>query len=41
MEEREALKYQKEHAYDDLMNEEDIAMSSNQDRDPNFLDDFM
>lgn len=40
-EERERLKWQKEHAYDDLMSEENIAKSSNQDRDPNFLDDFM
>lgn len=39
--EREQLKWQKEHAYDDLMSEENIQQSSNQDRDPNFLDDFM
>lgn len=39
--EREELKWQKEHAYDDLMSEENIQQSSNQDRDPNFLDDFM
>lgn len=38
---REELKWQKEHAYDDLMNEENVQMSSNQDRDENFLDDFM
>ena len=32
-EEREAKRYQKDHAYDDIMNEEDIAASSNQDRE--------
>ena len=39
--EREQLKWQKEHAYDDLMTEENMEASNNQDRDPNFLDDFM
>jgi hypothetical protein len=39
--EREELKWQKEHAYDDLLSEENILQSSNQDRDENFLDDFM
>ncbi|BDD55014.1 hypothetical protein MAP00_000571 [Monascus purpureus] len=39
--EREQLKWQKEHAYDDLLSEENVQQSSNQDRDPNFLDDFM
>jgi hypothetical protein len=39
--EREQLKWQKEHAYDDLMSEENMQASSNQDRDPDFLDDFM
>ncbi|BAE56544.1 hypothetical protein BDV35DRAFT_385116 [Aspergillus flavus] len=39
--ERERLKWQKVHAYDDLMSEENIQASSNQDRDPDFLDDFM
>ena len=39
--EREQLKWQKEHAYDDLMSEENVQASSNQDRDPDFLDDFM
>ncbi|KAB8075060.1 coiled-coil domain-containing protein 25 [Aspergillus leporis] len=39
--EREQLKWQKEHAYDDLMSEENISASNNQDRDPDFLDDFM
>ena len=39
--EREQLKWQKEHAYDDLMAEENMEASNNQDRDPDFLDDFM
>jgi hypothetical protein len=39
--EREELKWQKEHAYDDFMSEENIKQSSNQDRDLDFLDDFM
>ncbi|PGH17025.1 hypothetical protein AJ79_01409 [Helicocarpus griseus UAMH5409] len=39
--EREELKWKKEHAYDDFLNEENIQQSSNQDRDPDFLDDFM
>lgn len=39
--EREQLKWQKEHAYDDLMTEENMETSNNQDRDPDFLDDFM
>lgn len=34
---REELKWQKEHAYDELMNEENMV--SNQDRDANFYDD--
>ncbi|KAG5292765.1 DUF814 domain-containing protein [Histoplasma ohiense] len=38
---REELKWQKEHAYDDFLNEENIQQSSNQDRDSDFLDDFM
>ncbi|KLJ07707.1 hypothetical protein EMPG_16818 [Blastomyces silverae] len=38
---REELKWQKEHAYDDFLNEENVQQSSNQDRDPDFLDDFM
>lgn len=38
--EREALRYQKDHAYDDLMREEN--MTSNEDRDADFYeDDFM
>lgn len=39
--EREQLKWQKDHAYDDMMTEENMQASSNQDRDPDFLDDFM
>ncbi|KAJ9193574.1 hypothetical protein DTO166G4_601 [Paecilomyces variotii] len=38
---REEMKWQKEHAYDDMFSEENLQMSSNQDRDPDFLDDFM
>ncbi|KAF2708924.1 DUF814-domain-containing protein [Pleomassaria siparia CBS 279.74] len=38
--ERKEKKWQKEHAYDDLLSEENIAQSSNQDRDEDFLDDF-
>jgi hypothetical protein len=34
---REELRYQKDHAYDDLMREENMV--SNQDRDSNFYDD--
>ncbi|KAG2002188.1 hypothetical protein GB937_009689 [Aspergillus fischeri] len=39
--EREQLKWQKEHAYDDLFSEENMQATSNQDRDSDFLDDFM
>jgi hypothetical protein len=39
--ERKELAWQRDHAYDDMMSEENIAQSSNQDRDENFLDDFM
>ncbi|KAJ6003461.1 Coiled-coil domain-containing protein 25 [Penicillium sp. IBT 35674x] len=39
--EREQLKWQKDHAYDDFFSEENMEASSNQDRDPDFLDDFM
>lgn len=38
---REQLKWQKDHAYDDMMNEESIQQSNNQNRDADFLDDFM
>jgi hypothetical protein len=40
MKERKEQKYQKEHAYDDLFNEENMASASNQDRSEDFLDDF-
>ncbi|KAJ5602160.1 coiled-coil domain-containing protein 25 [Penicillium lagena] len=39
--EREQLKWQKDHAYDDMFSEENMEASSNQDRDADFLDDFM
>ena len=39
--ERAAIKYQKEHMYDDLHTEDNMQASSNQDRDSNFEDDFM
>lgn len=39
--EYEELKWQKDHAYDDMFTEENVEMSNNQDRDENFLDDFM
>ncbi|KAJ5689767.1 Coiled-coil domain-containing protein 25 [Penicillium macrosclerotiorum] len=38
---REQLKWQKDHAYDDMFTVENMEASSNQDRDPDFLDDFM
>ncbi|KAK2601968.1 hypothetical protein QQS21_004481 [Conoideocrella luteorostrata] len=34
-------KWQKDHAYDDLFTDENLAASSNQDRDANWEDDFM
>lgn len=39
--ERKEKAWQRDHAYDDLLSEDAIASSSNQDRDPDFLDDFM
>lgn len=39
--ERADMKWQKEHAYDDMMSQENVQQSSNQDRDEDFLDDFM
>ncbi|KAJ5112104.1 coiled-coil domain-containing protein 25 [Penicillium argentinense] len=39
--EREQLKWQKEHAYDDMFSEENMLESSNQNRGEDFLDDFM
>lgn len=39
--EREQLKWQKDLAYDDIFSAENMEASSNQDRDADFLDDFM
>lgn len=39
--ERKEIKWQKEHAYDDLFTEEALEASSNQNRNEDFLDDFM
>ncbi len=39
--ERADLKWQKDHAYDDLMSEENVMGSSNQDRASDWEDDFM
>ncbi|KAF9248905.1 hypothetical protein DTO013E5_8060 [Penicillium roqueforti] len=39
--EYEQLKWQKDHAYDDMFTEENLEASNNQDRDEDFLDDFM
>ncbi|OQE14297.1 hypothetical protein PENFLA_c039G03386 [Penicillium flavigenum] len=39
--EYEQLKWQKDHAYDDMFTEENMEASNNQDRDEDFLDDFM
>ena len=39
--ERRELKYQKEHAYDDVFTEEALEASSNQNRDDDYLSDFM
>ncbi|KAM7208672.1 coiled-coil domain containing protein [Naviculisporaceae sp. PSN 640] len=39
--ERQEKKWQKDHAYDELFAEENMAASSNQDRDENWEDDFM
>ncbi|KAI9844864.1 MAG: hypothetical protein M1838_001987 [Thelocarpon superellum] len=39
--ERKEKAWQRDHAYEDLLNEESIAQSSNQDRPDDFLDDFM
>lgn len=40
-EERARMKWQKDHMYDDLHTEDNMQNSSNQDRDEDFLDDFM
>lgn len=39
--ERKELKWQKEHAYDDLFTEDNLEAASNQNRSEDFLDDFM
>jgi hypothetical protein len=39
--EHQQLKWQKDHAYDDMFSEENMEASNNQNRDPDFLDDFM
>ncbi|KFY35077.1 hypothetical protein V494_06222 [Pseudogymnoascus sp. VKM F-4513 (FW-928)] len=39
--ERRELKYQKEHAYDDVFTEEALEANSNQNRDEDYLSDFM
>lgn len=41
MKERAEKKWQKDHAYEELFAEENMAASSNQDRDENWEDDFM
>ena len=35
------MAWEREHKYDDLHSEENVQASSNQDRDADFLDDFM
>ncbi|KAF2717693.1 DUF814-domain-containing protein [Polychaeton citri CBS 116435] len=40
-EERAKIKWQKDHMYDELHTDDNVAESSNQDRDEDFLDDFM
>ncbi|KAK3672480.1 hypothetical protein LTR78_007530 [Recurvomyces mirabilis] len=39
-EERAQMKWQKDHMYEDIHDEDAIAASSNQDRDADFLEDF-
>jgi hypothetical protein len=39
--ERKEKAYQRDHAYDDLFSEDNIAASSNQDRAEDFEEDFM
>ncbi|KAH8678084.1 hypothetical protein BX600DRAFT_507059 [Xylariales sp. PMI_506] len=41
MKERAEKKWQKDHAYDELFTDENMASSSNQDRDEGWEDDFM
>jgi len=39
--ERKELAWRRDHAYDDVMTEENLEANSNENRDENFLDDFM
>ncbi len=39
--ERKEKKWQKDHAYDELFQEEDLDEANNQDRGEDLLDDFM
>jgi hypothetical protein len=39
--ERKELAWRRDHAYDDVMTEENLEENSNENRDENFLDDFM
>ena len=39
--ERKEKKWQKDHAYDELFQEQDPEDANNQDRGEDFLDDFM
>ena len=39
--ERRDKAWQRDHAYDELMSADSVAQSSNQDREADFLDDFM
>ena len=39
--ERKEKKFQKDHAYDDIFTEDNLAGSSNQDRAADWEDDFM
>jgi hypothetical protein len=41
MKERAEKKWQKDHAYEELFAEENMAGASNQDRDEDWEDDFM
>ena len=39
--ERKELAWRRDHAYDDVMTEENLEANSNENRDEDFLDDFM
>jgi hypothetical protein len=41
MKERQEKKWQKDHAYEELFSEENMAVASNQERDEDWEDDFM